>query len=127
MLDLLIAADCVQVKNNEVQLIKHAYVPGKDSAEIIAILGTDTNELMNTIDHNLIAVDTDKRYQRKVSTAVLNKDTVEEFKTLSEKQSQNLLEELDTWLSQNAVDPDDKNACYVSLGIYYYEHDTEEK
>ena len=121
MLDLLHAADCVQVKNNAVQLIKHAYVPGKDSAEIIRILGTDTNELINTIDHNLTSQESDKRYQRKVSTAVLNKNAVEEFKTLSNKRSQALLEELDAWLTQNEVDPDDENARYVSLGIYYYE------
>jgi hypothetical protein len=121
MLDLLIAADCVQVKDNKVQLIKHAYVPGKDSAEIIRILGSDTNELINTIDHNLTAAESGKRFQRKVSSAVLNKNAVEEFKALSNKHSQALLEKLDAWLSQNEVDPDDEDARYVSLGIYYYE------
>lgn len=121
MLNLLIAADCVKVKNNSVQLIKHAYVPGKDSAEVIRILGTDTNELINTIDYNLTALENNKRYQRKVSTAVLNKNAIEEFKKISQHQSQTLLENLDTWLSQNEVEPDDENPCYVSLGIYYYE------
>ena len=121
MLDLLLAADCVAVKDNKVKLIKHAYVPGKDSAEVIRILGTDVNELINTIDYNLSANETDKRYQRKVSTAVLNKNAVEAFKQLTNKQSQSLLEELDAWLSQNEVAPDDEDAHYVSLGIYYYE------
>lgn len=121
MLDLLLAADCVAVKDNRVELIKHAYVPGKDSAEVIRILGTDTNELINTIDHNLGADENDKRYQRKVSSAVLHKDAVEEFKVLATKHSQALLEELDAWLSQNEVNPGDENARYISLGIYYYE------
>jgi hypothetical protein len=121
MLNLLIAADCVEVKDNKVRLIKHAYVPGKDSADVIRILGTDCNELINTIDYNLTAGDSEKRYQRKVSSTLLNKNALEEFKTLSKEQSQALLEELDAWLSQNEVDPDDENACYVSLGIYYYE------
>ena len=121
MLNLLIAADCVQIKDNKVQLIKRAYVPGKDSAEVIGILGTDGNELINTIDYNLTAGNSEKRYQRKVSSTLLNKDALEEFKTLSKKHSQALLEELDEWLSQNEVRPDDENACYVSLGIYYYE------
>ena len=124
MLDLLLAADCVVVKDNNVELIKHAYVPGKDSAEVIRILGTDTNELINTIDYNLTAEKKNKRYQRKVSTAVLHKDAVEEFKILAKKHSQSLLEELDAWLSQNEVDPDDENARYVSLGIYYYEQNS---
>ena len=124
MLNLLIAAECVTVKENEVELIKHAYVPGKDSAEVINILGNDTNELINTIDHNLTAQENEKRYQRKVSTAVLNKDAIEEFKKLSNDQAQALLENLDAWVSQNEVDPDDENARYVSLGIYYYEQES---
>lgn len=121
MLDLLLAADCVQVEDNKVQLIKHAYVPGKDSAEIIRILGTDTNELLNTIDYNLTVENGDKRFQRKVSSKVLDSKAVEEFKTLSNKHSQALLEEFDAWLSQHEVSPDDDNATYVSLGIYFYE------
>ena len=124
MLDLLIAAECVAVKDNEIELIKHAYVPGKDSAEVINILGNDTNELINTIGHNLTAQENEKRYQRKVSTAVLNKDAIEEFKKLSNDQAQALLENLDAWISQNEVDPDDENARYVSLGIYYYEQES---
>lgn len=121
MLNLLITANCVKVTGNTVQLIKHAYVPGKDSTEIIRILGVDTNELINTIDHNLIAAESNKHYQRKVSTAILNKNAIEEFKIISQNQSQALLEELDAWLTQNEVEADDDNACYVSLGIYYYE------
>ena len=121
MLDLLLAANCVEVKDSKVHLVKQAYVPGTDSAEVIRILGTDTNELINTIDHNLTAQKADKRYQRKVSTAVLNGESVAEFNRLSSQKSQALLEELDAWLSQNEVNPDDDNARYVSLGIYYYE------
>ncbi len=123
MLNLLQTAECVELKNNRVKLIKHAYVPGNDSAEIIRILGTDTNELLNTIDHNLTADDSNKRYQRKVSTAVLDNNATEEFKDFSTKQSQALLEKLDAWISQHEVNPDDDNAQYVSLGIYYYEQE----
>ncbi len=121
MLDLLLAADCVQLEDDKVKLIKHAYVPGKDSAEVIRILGTDTNELLNTIDFNLTAEKDNKRFQRKVSSKVLDNRALEEFKVLSNKRAQALLEELDTWLSQNEVSPDDENATYVSLGIYFYE------
>ena len=85
MLDLLLAAGCITQDGSNVELIKHAYVPGKDSAEVIRILGTDTNELINTIDYNLTTDENHKRYQRKVSTAVLNKDAIEEFKNVSKK------------------------------------------
>ena len=121
MLDLLLAAGCIQVEDNKVALVKHAYVPGKDSSEIIRILGTDTNELLNTIDHNLTAQEDDKRFQRKVSSKVLDSKAVDEFKVLSNKHSQALLEKLDAWISKNEVDQEDENARYVSLGIYFYE------
>ncbi len=127
MLNLLLDADCVAVKNKNVELIKHAYVPGKDSEEVIRILGIDTNELINTIDYNLSADEEHRRYQRKVSTAALDKEAVVYFEILAQKKSQALLEELDAWLSQNEVDPNDENARYISLGIYYYERIDEEK
>ncbi|PCJ88680.1 MAG: hypothetical protein COA54_02130 [Thiotrichaceae bacterium] len=126
MLNLLHDAECVAIKDNQVELIKHAYVPGKDSEEVIRILGTDTNELINTIDFNLTAAENNKRYQRKVSTAVLDKDAIEDFKILVQKNSQALLEELDAWLTQNEVDAEDENARYISLGIYYYENKDQE-
>jgi hypothetical protein len=129
MLNLLLAADCIVLnhssehknKQRTVELIKHAYVPSKDSTEIIRILGTDTNELINTIDYNLSSTEEDKRYQRKVSTVLLDKNAVEEFKAISNKHSQALLEELDAWISEHEVEPDHKDARYVSLGIYYYD------
>ena len=134
ILNLLLAANCVKIisgsdknrKKDSVELIKHAYVPGNDSTEMIAILGTDTNELLNTIDHNLIASDNDKRYQRKVSAAAISPDAIKEFKTISNIHSQVLLEHLNTWLSQNEASPDDQDARYVSVGIYYYEQDNEQ-
>jgi hypothetical protein len=134
MLNLLIAANCVKVisgsdknrKKDSIELIKHAYVPGNDSTEMIAILGTDTNELLNTIDHNLTAGNNDKRYQRKVSAAAISTDAIKEFKTISDIHSQVLLEHLNTWLSQNEASSDDEDARYVSVGIYYYEKDNEQ-
>jgi hypothetical protein len=121
MVDLLVAADCVEKKGNMVSLIKHAYVPNQNPAEIIKVLGTDTNELLNTIDFNLTAEECDKRYQRKVSTALLDLNAIEQFKELSNRKSQALLEELDAWLSQHEVNQDDEDARYISLGIYYYQ------
>jgi len=121
MLDLLKNSGCVQVNNDTVHLIKHAYVPGNDSEEIIKILGNDTSELIATIDHNLTCKIEDKYFQRKVSSSLLKKSNVEKFKDYSRRRSQALLEELDTWLDEQAnTDSNDENQ-YVSLGIYYYQ------
>jgi hypothetical protein len=124
MLNLLEASRCVEVKDGHVHLVRNAYVPGNDPEEIIRILGKDTNQLINTIDHNLTADDELKWFQRKVSNPRVRADALAEFRDFSRKRSQTLLEELDAWLSQNETD-DESDARYASMSIYYYQQDTD--
>jgi len=125
MLNLLESSACVEIKDGLVHLVRNAYVPGSDPDEIIRILGNDTNQLINTIDHNLTTEDASKWFQRKVSNPRVQTDAVPEFKEFSRKRSQALLEELDTWLSRNEAD-DNRDSRYVSMTIYYYEQDSDE-
>lgn len=125
MLELLIKAKCVQIKQNQVVLIKDAYLPGNDSPEVAFILGNDVNELVQTIGYNMNSSHAQKRFQRKVSTTKLSKNAQKAFQTLSAKHAQALLEELDVWLSEHEADTSEE-AQYVSLGIYYYESNNEE-
>ncbi|MBT8127041.1 MAG: hypothetical protein KJP15_06140 [Gammaproteobacteria bacterium] len=125
MLKLLESSSCVEIKDDRVHLVRNAYVPGSDPEEIIRILGKDTSELINTIDHNLTEEESAKWFQRKVSNPRIHIDALPEFKEYSRKRAQALLEELDTWLSQHEADKD-PSAIYVSLGIYYNEQDTDE-
>lgn len=126
MLDLLLHSDTVELNGQMVKLIKPAYVPSNDSSEIALILGTDTAELIETISHNMTTESHEKRFQRKVSTHKLDPKFLHAFKRRCENQAQNLLEELDQWLSEHETD-DPKEAQYVSLGIYYYQPETEGK
>ena len=125
MLKLLESSNCVEVKDKLVHLVRNAYVPGNDPEEIIRILGNDTSELINTIDHNLTSEGEAKWFQRKVSNPQLRTEQLTEFKEYSRKRSQALLEDLDAWLSQNEAD-ENTDSHYVSLGIYYYEQDADE-
>ena len=125
MLNLLESSDCVEITDGLVHLVRNAYVPGNDPEEIIRILGKDTNQLINTIDHNLTADEKSKWFQRKVSNPRVATAAVPVFREFARKRSQTLLEELDAWLSQNEAD-DDTDSRYVSMNIYYYEQDTEE-
>ena len=125
MLNLLETSDCVEIKDGLVHLVRNAYVPGNDPEEIIRILGKDTNQLINTIDHNLTTDEKSKWFQRKVSNPRVRADALAEFREFSRKRSQTLLEELDAWLSQNEAD-EESDARYASMNIYYYEQDTEE-
>lgn len=125
MLKLLESSSCVEIKGDRVHLVRNAYVPGNDPEEIISILGKDTSELIDTIDHNLTEAGPAKWFQRKVSNPRVHTDALPEFKEHARKHAQALLEELDTWLSQHQADKD-AGAKYVSLGIYYNEQDSDE-
>jgi len=127
MLDLLDSSGCIQVSDDTVHLIKHAYVPGNDSEEIIKILGNDTSELITTIDHNLTCEADEKYYQRKVSTSLLKKSSTDKFRDYSRRRSQALLEELDIWLTDHASTDADEEKQYISVGIYYYQPDNEKQ
>ena len=129
MLSVLILASAIEKIGDRVRLIQRAYVPGKDPADKLSILGTDTAELISTIDHNLVSDEGSLRFQRKVSNHHVQAGTVPEFQALSARKAQQLLEQLDFWLSEHEVAEVGKDADqerYVSLGIYYYESSTHE-
>ncbi len=129
MFAVLARAECVARVDDHVRLLRHAYIPAGDAIDKVQILGTDVGELISTIDHNLTNKTTDLRFQRKVSTALVAASAVPEFRALSAERAQCLLEELDTWLTQHEVDiaavADGETPQYVSLGIYYYENETD--
>lgn len=130
MLSVLAAASAIERLDDRVRLIRRAYVPGKDPADKLNILGTDTAELIATIDHNLVSDRNDLRFQRKVSNYRVRADAMAEFKALSEGKAQELLEQFDAWLSEHEIDAEAKEAeqgHYVSVGIYYYERSKAEE
>lgn len=128
MLSVLRAGGSVERDGDTVTLVKHAYVPAAAPVEKIRILGTDTHELIDTIDHNLQADPDELRYQRKVSYFDVSQVAAREFKTLSAAKAQALLEELNAWLADNEQRDrgEGERGRRVSLGIYYFETDSEE-
>ena len=128
MLSVLQEAGTVQRTNDNVKLIKRAYVPAGDPIEKISILGADSAELISTIDHNLTSTGDDLRYQRKVSYPSVSSKAATNFKQLSARKSQALLEEFNNWLAKHEDDAgdDQDQRKQVSLGIYYFEDDSTE-
>lgn len=125
MLAVLGIASSIEKTGDRVRLIRQAYVPGDDAAEKLGILGSDTAELIATIDHNLVCDKSASRFQRKVSNSRVSAEALPAFQALSAQKAQALLEELDAWLDRHEVDKDAQDSDkgqYVSLGIYYYEN-----
>lgn len=129
ILSELTSAKSVELRDNQAHLIQHAYVPSDDPVEKMHILGTDVEELISTINHNLTHNGDALRYQRKVSNDNISSETCKAFKDLSAREAQLLLERLDSWLTEHEQDPQsakDQPSSRVRMGIYYYEDQSKE-
>ena len=123
MLSVLEASGTVATSESGVTLLERAYLPTDTPLEKIEILGTDVGELIATIGHNLAAGAGDSLFQRKVSNVLVHPDHLPAFRALSNKKSQQLLEDYHCWLAQHEITKQDSveevEPCYVAVGIYY--------
>jgi hypothetical protein len=122
MLSVLEASGTVTVGGSGVTLRERAYLPSSTPLDKIAILGTDVAELIGTIGHNLTAEPEKRLFQRKVSNVLVHPDAVPAFRELSNRKSQELLEEYHRWLTQHELHSSGDSApapAYVAVGIYY--------
>ncbi len=123
MLSMLEEAGNVSVSGGRVRLVRQAYVPGRDAAEKIEILGIDSAELIATIDHNLVSAPEALRFQRKVAYDNIDPDALGKIRKLSFRKAQSLLEQLDREYAKNELEEEEDGGMYVSMGIYYYEQE----
>ena len=129
MLSVLETSGTLKMDEQGVELLARAYVPNDTSIDKINILGTDVAELTSVIGHNIEAGLEDRWFQRKVSNIAVREDALPVFRELSNRKSQELLEEYHAWLSVNEVheeQPGQDKPWYVAVGIYYFEHEISE-
>lgn len=127
VLDELLRVGTVErTAEGNVRLIEHAYIPRRSDSDKLAILGADVYDLIDTIDHNLIDRNL-PRFQRKLMYDNLPLEAVEKFRELSAARAQELMEELDNWLSRHDRDVNPASAgegrVRAGLGIFYFEED----
>ena len=119
--DELLRLGAVEEVNGRLRMTSRGYVPGADPERIIDILGVDTAELMETIDHNLQHDKDDRLVQLKVLSDNVPAAYLEEFNRYSARLSRNLLEELSRWLSERDMGRDwsgDDERVVLGLGVY---------
>jgi hypothetical protein len=126
ILDELIHVGVVKkLENGKIRLMASAYIPKNSEADKLHILGSDVAHLISTIDYNLRSDIDDSRFQRKVAYDNLPDDVLPEFRSLSGKKAQALLEKLDQWLAQHDRDTaptsEGTGRNFAGLGIYYFE------
>lgn len=98
--DELLAAGALEEREGHLRMTSRGYVPGADPVEILRILGADTAELVEAIDHNLRAAPEARRYQSKVKYDNVPAGCADDFLRYSAERAQALLEDLDRWLSE---------------------------
>jgi Family of unknown function (DUF6502) len=126
MLDELMRVGAVkQLKDGRTCLLSRGYIPQKGLVEKLHVLGTDTADLISTIDHNVYQKPFKPRFQRKVMYDNVPVEAAKEFQVLAAAQGQELLEAIDRWLSHRDrdVNPVSKGTgrMRVGLGIYHFE------
>jgi hypothetical protein len=125
MLSVLESSGNVATEGAGIRLKERAYIPMSTPLAKLNILGTDVAELIGTIGHNLEVEPERRFFQRKVSNTIISSAALPAFRELSNRKSQELLEEYHAWLCEHQVkeprdDPD--QASYAAIGIYYTEH-----
>jgi hypothetical protein len=130
MLDELLRVGAVkQLKDGRICLLSRGYIPQKGPVEKLHVLGTDTADLISTIDHNVYQKPSKPRFQRKVMYDNVPVAAAKEFQVLAAAQGQELLESIDRWLSHRDrdVNPASKGTgrVRVGLGIYHFEEQLE--
>jgi len=124
MLTVLETSQNVIAADGSIILKERAYIPTSTPVDKIHILGADVAELIGTIGRNLEAEPAQRFFQRKVSNTAVRPDAMEKFQALSNRKSQELLEEYHAWLSAHEVttgNDDADQVGYVAVGIYYTE------
>lgn len=130
MLDELLHTGAVErLRNGNICLRARGYIPQKSAPEKLHILGTDTADLIATIDHNVYVAPQKPRFQRKVMYDNIPTEAAREFRAIAAARGQELLEALDRWLANHDrdVNPTSRGTGRVrtGLGIYHFEDHVE--
>ena len=114
-----------QLEDGRIRLLARAYIPKTSEIDKIHILGTDVSHLISTIDHNLRPNTPEPFFQRKVAYDNLPHEVLPQFRRLTVRKAQALLENMDRWLARHDRDTNPAVAGTerrrAGIGIYYFE------
>ncbi len=116
---LVESANISIANDRKVRLLSHAYLPSDDPVEKLSILGTDTQQLIETINHNITAQPEDLRFQRKASNHKVPVASIPAIKQYTQRKGQAFLEEVDLYLAQH--ESGDEETVELSVSVFYHE------
>jgi hypothetical protein len=127
MLKELLGTETVEISaTGKIRLLKRSFIPHDDESEGISILGNETHNLIDTIDHNLNSDSKEElRFQRNVAYDNLPEEAIPEFKVFVEENGQRMIDQFNRWLAARDRDVTGDNEgtgrMKAGVGIYYFE------
>jgi hypothetical protein len=119
--DELLRVGAIEEVDGKLRMTTRGYVPAGDPESVAEILGIDTAEFMETIDHNMQAPGDEKLFQLKVLSDNVPAKYVDEFNAYSRRLARPVLEELNRWLAERDLKRDwsgDDDRAVLGMGIY---------
>jgi len=119
--DELLRVGAIEQVDGRLRMTTRGYVPAGDPEGVAEILGIDTAELIETIDHNMSADPDDKLFQLKVLSTNVPAEHLAEFNAYSRRLSRPILEELNRWLAARDLKRDwtgNDERVVLGLGVY---------
>ena len=119
--DELLRVGAVEEVDGRLRMTSRGYAPSSDPESVAEILGIDTAEFIETVDHNMQAEAEQTLLQFKVLSDNVPEKYVDEFNAYSKRLSRPVLEELNRWLAERDLKRDwsgEDNRWVLGLGIY---------
>ena len=119
----LLRLGAIEETEQGLRMVQKGYVPAADPASLIDILGMDTAEYIETIDHNIQSAPEEKWLQAKVLSTNLPDEHLQEFIEVSRQLARSTLEELAIWLNEHETEAEDTqpvtNQHVAGLGFFH--------
>lgn len=120
--ELLRVGAIEQLGPDRFRMLRRGYEPSADREAMIDMLGTDTSELIETIDHNVQHPPEDSLLQAKVLYTNIPARYEAEFLKLSRRQAGKLINELNHWLAERDLRPaaqSEESLRTLGLGVFH--------
>lgn len=86
----------------------------------IRFFGTNLFDHANTLSNNVTGESNERRLEGFAVDDQIHPDAVDEFRTYLDERGQQFLEEVDDWLNEHRLDPNEAEATPVRLGLGVY-------
>ena len=95
-------------------------MPVEMDAGGIRFFGTNLFDHANTLSNNVTGDAKQRRLEGFAVDDQIHPDSVEAFRAYLDERGQQFLEEIDDWLNQHRIDPNESEATPVRLGLGVY-------